>query len=116
MCFQAYLLVHNFRDPDDYQQKYSTGGLQEVRNIEDQAKMAVTVLKGNIGVLVALRNFYHNSLGENDDFSLKEHCIGDLLSFAHQIDNFIDESKTHLAQGQLIAKIIAARKSIVCVS
>ncbi len=110
-----YLLVHNPRAHHEYQHKYSTGDLQEVQNLEEQTKGAVLVLEGNMGVFSALQRFYHR-LGEDDDFSLRHKCIGDLSSFTHQMDSFIDESKTHLTRGQLIGKLIAARKTTVRIS
>ena len=70
------------------------------------------VLEGNIGVLSALRSFYHE-LGENHQFPLRNNCVGDLSLFTRQIDSFIYDSKMHIARGQLIAKIIAARKTVV---
>ena len=115
MCLQTYLLVYNPRGHDEYQQKYSTGHLQEAQNLEEQTDEAVMVLEGKIGVLSALRSFYHE-LGENHQFPLRNNCIGDLSSFTKQVDSFIYDSKMHIARGQLIAKIIAARKTIVRVS
>ena len=115
MCLQTYLLVYTPRDYDEYQQKYSTGHLQGAQKLEEETNEAVMVLEGNIGVLSALRSFYHE-LGENHQFSLRNNCIADLSSFTRQIDSFINDSKMHIARGQLIAKIIAARKTIVRIS
>ena len=77
--------------------------------------MASMVLKGNIGVFSALRSFYHE-LGGNEQFLLRNGCIEDISSFTHQIDGFIDESKAYAVRGQLIAKILAARETIVRIS
>lgn len=110
-----YLRVHNRRIHEEYPQIYSPGDLEAVRNLQEQTKRTLQVLKGNIGVLSGLRDFYHG-LGENDGFPLRESCIGDISSFTHQIDNLIDESKRCFGQGQLIAKIIDARETMVCTS
>ena len=115
MCFQMYLRVHNRRVHDEYQQIYSPGDLEAVQNLEKQTKEALRVLEGNIGVFSALGSFYRG-LGENGQFLLRNGCVGDLSSFTHQIDKVIDEAKTYIARGQLIAKIIAARETIVCIS
>ena len=115
MCRQTYLLAYYPRGHDEYQQKYTTGHLQEAQNLEEKTNEAVMVLEGNIGVLSALRSFYHE-LGENHQFPFRNKCIGDLSSFTKQIDSFIYDSKMHIARGQLIAKIIAARKTIVRIS
>ena len=112
MCLQTYLLVYNPRGHDEYQQIYTTGHLQGAQNLEEQTNEAVMVLEGNIGVLSALRSFYHE-LGEYHQFPLGNNCIDDLSSFTRQIDSFIYDSKMHIARGQLVAKIIAARKTIV---
>ena len=109
-----YLQVHNRRVHDEYPQIYSPGDLEALRNLQEQTKQALQVLKGNIGVFSGIRDFYHG-LGENDGFPLRDSCIGDISSFTCQIDNFIDEMKRYLAQGQLIAKIIDARETIVCI-
>ena len=115
MCLQMYLQVHNRRIHEEYPQIYSPGDLDALRNLQEQTKQALQVLKGNIGVFSGLRDFYHE-LGENDRFPLRDNCVGDISSFTRQIDNFIDETKRYLAQGQLIAKIIDARETIVCIS
>ena len=109
-----YLKVHNRRIHEEYPQIYSPGDLEAVRNLQEQTKRALQVLKGNIGVFSGLRVFYHG-LGENDRFPLRDSCIEDISSFTRQIDNFIDETKRYLAQGHLIAKIIDARETIVCI-
>ena len=80
-----------------------------------ETKNAFRVLEGNIGAFSALRSFYHE-LGGNDQFLLRDSCIEDISSFNHQIENFIDESKAYFARGQLIAKILAARETIVRIS
>lgn len=70
------------------------------------------VLEANNDVLVSLKNFYVD-LGLNDQFSFKKGCSNDISSFAKQIESFIYDSKMHIARGHLLAKIIAARKTIV---
>ena len=74
--------------------------------------MASKVLEGNIGVFSALRSFYHE-LGRNDQFLLRDSSMEDISSFTDQIDGFIDGTKDYSARGQLIAKILAARETIV---
>ncbi len=115
MCRQTYLLAYNPRSHDEYQQKYTTGHLQQAQKLEEKTNKAVMVLEGNIGVLSALQSFYHE-LGENHQFPLRNNCIGDVSSFNKQIDSLIYDSKMHIARGQLIAKIIAARKTMVRIS
>ena len=115
MCLQMYLRVHNRRIHEEYAQIYSPGDLEAVWNLQEQTERALQVLKGNIGVFSGLRDFYHG-LGGNDEFPLRDSCSGEISSFTHQIDNFIDETKRYFGQGQLIAKIIAARETIVCIS
>ena len=70
------------------------------------------VLEGNIDVLVSLKNFYVD-LGLNDQFPLKQESGDDISSFVKQIESFIYDSKMHIARGHLLAKIVAARKTIV---
>ena len=110
-----YLQVHNRRIHEEYPQIYSPGDLEALRNLQEQTKQAIQVLRGNIGVFSGLRNFYHG-LGENDRFPLRDSCVGEISSFTRQIDSIIDDTKRYLAQGQLIAKIIDARETIVCIS
>ena len=110
-----YLRVHNRRINEEYAQIYSPGDLEALWNLQEQTKRALRVLKGNIGVLSGLRDFYHG-LGGSDEFPLRDSCSGEISAFTHQIDNFIDETKRYFGQGQLIAKIIAARETIVCIS
>ena len=80
--------------------------------LEEQTSEAVMVLQGNIDVLLSLRNFYEQ-LGENDLFPLKQACVFAISSFIKQIDSFIDDSKMQIKRGQLLAQIIAGRKTIV---
>ena len=115
MYLQTYLRVQNRRIHPEYQQIYSTGDLLAVQILRMETKNASRVLEGNIGAFSALRSFYHE-LGGNDQFLLRDSCIEHISSFNHQIDNFIDESKAYYARGQLIAKILAARETIVRIS
>lgn len=115
MYLQTYLRVHNRRIHPEYQQIYSTGDLQAVQILKMETKDAYRVLEGNVAAFSTLRSFYAG-LGENDQFLLRDSCIEDICSFTHQIDNFIDESKAYSARGQLIAKILAARETIVRIS
>ena len=112
MCLQTYLRVQNRRIHPEYEQIYSNGDLPAVQILKMETKMASKVLEGNIGVFSALRSFYHE-LGENDQFLLRDSCMEDISSFTDQIDSCIDESKAYSARGQLIAKILAARETIV---
>ena len=115
MCLQTYLRLQNRRIHPEYQQIYSTGDLPAVQILGMETKMASMVLKGNIGNFSALRSFYHE-LGGNEQFLLRDGCIEDISSFTHQIDSLIDESKAYVVRGQLIAKILAARETIVRIS
>ena len=105
--------MYGSRARDEYRQTYSSSHLQKAQNIDEQTGEAVMVLEGNIGVLSALRDFYKNLLLDGR-FPLKDTCASDLSLFATQIDNIIHDSKMQIARGQLIARIIAARKTIVC--
>ena len=70
------------------------------------------VLEGNVDVLQSLRKFYQ-SLSTNQQFPPGNGVDSGLESFLEQIDSFIYDSRMHIARGQLLAKIVAARKVIV---
>ena len=70
------------------------------------------VLEGNSDILTSLKRFY-DGLRTNDRFPLKTSSGEELASFASQIDSFIYDSKLQIARGQLLAKIVSARKSII---
>ena len=109
---QTYLVVYSSRSHDGPRQTYSSVHLQRAQYLEEQTNEAVMVLEGNIDVLVSLKTFYAD-LGLNDQFPLKQDSSNDITSFAKQIESFIYDSKMHIARGHLLAKIIAARKTIV---
>lgn len=115
MYLQTYLRVPNRRNHPEYKQIYSTSDFPAVQILKMEAKNAVLVLEANIGAFSALQSFYHE-LGGNDQFLLRDSCKEHISSFTHQIDSFIDKSKTYAARGQLIAKILAARETIVRIS
>ena len=113
--FQTELVVYGSRNHDGPQQTYSSVHLQRAQYLEEQTNEAVMVLEGNIDVLISLKNFYVD-LGLNDQFPLKTDCSKDISSSAKQIESFVYDSKMHIARGHLLAKIIAARKTIVSVA
>ena len=111
---QTYLVVYGSRNYDEPRRTYSTFHLQRAQHLEERISEATMVLEGNIDVLSSLKNFYHD-LVTNDQFSLHKSCSIEISSFEKQTDSFVYDSKMQVARGQLLAKIIAARKSIVCI-
>ena len=115
MPLQTFFLVYDARGPGKDKQAYSSANLQRVQELEEQTSEATMALQGNADVLTSLRTFY-KSLGENDDFPLKNRCTSEISTFLRQIDSFIYDSNMQIARGKLLAQNIAGRKTIVCQS
>ncbi|KAL8690382.1 MAG: hypothetical protein Q9218_004161 [Villophora microphyllina] len=109
---ETFLLVYDVRLPGKNSQIYSSASLQKAQELEEQTSEATMALQGNADVLTSLKDFY-KALSENDDFPLRSSCGSDIGAFLRQIESFIYDSKMQVARGKLLAKIVAARKSIV---
>ena len=59
------------------------------------------VLEANMDVLISLRKFYENLL-KNKNFDLKEACEEDILQFATQVNNMINDSRMQIERAKLL--------------
>ena len=92
--------------------KYQPQNIQDLQQWEDKTNEAIMVLEANVGVMTLLRQFY-DGLKENKDFPLRSSCADDIVTFAAEVDNIIDNFKMQIARAKVLAKITNDRKQMV---
>jgi len=84
-----------------------------VQHYEEKTNEAIMVMETNTDVLGSIRQFYERLLA-NPDFTLALYCREDVLTFASQIDDMIYDAKMQIARAQVLVRITADRKNLVC--
>ena len=70
------------------------------------------VLEANVNVMTSLRRFY-DGLKEDKNFPLRSSCADDIVTFAAEVDDIIDNFKTEIARARVLTKITDDRKQMV---
>jgi hypothetical protein len=98
--------------------RYSTSDLLKIQDTEDKANDAIMILEANINVVISLRNFYellpkNNAFGQATQAEMQS--ISDSVNaFALQVNNLINDFKMNIARANLLVRISADRKILVC--
>ena len=86
-----------------------------VQHREDKINEAIMVLQANTDVITSLRNFYKRFFDDLDDAdSIKTSCKAATIEFSAQLDDMIYDSKMQISRANVLVKIAADRKNLVC--
>ena len=92
--------------------KYRPQNIQDLQRWEDKTNEIIMVLEANVDVMTSLRRFY-DGLKDNKDFPLGSLCADDIVTFAAEVDDIIDNFKMQIARAKVLAKITNDRKQMV---
>ncbi|KFY94147.1 hypothetical protein V500_03400 [Pseudogymnoascus sp. VKM F-4518 (FW-2643)] len=104
--------VHLPRGPGEYRKEYSHDDFQNIQVYEDRASHVAMILEANSYVLESLRTYYMGLLG-NSDFTIRDLCREEIVSFCSQIDNMIQNSRMEIARAKVLIQIASARRDLV---
>lgn len=110
---QTHIAILGHRGLDEFSKKYEPQDLQKAQVYEDKINEAIMMLQTNTDVLTSLRKFYEG-LVKSKDFPLGRSCCEDVSAFSTQVNEMIYDSRMHIVRAKLLVRIIADRKTIVC--
>lgn len=90
--------------------------LQDVQRLEDKINELTVILEANHDIMQSLSGFYVNLMKNDDmDVNVKTQCADDVREFAAQIADMMYDVNMQIRRANLLVKITADRKALVCV-
>lgn len=91
---------------------YTTRDIQRLQRWAEKVREAESVLKANVHVMTSLRRFYID-LQRNDDFPMRYTCKDDIVVFASQLVNLIDDFKLQINRAEALIRTTTDRTELV---
>jgi len=94
--------------------RLEAGAIGSVQEYEDMTNETVLVLESNAEIMVSMARFY-SSIVADQDFPSKEKrgCRRIVKTFTSQLEELIYDTKTQMARGRILAKMISDRKTVL---